>query len=319
VRAIVFDRFGGPEVLRLADDIPTPEPGPDEILIAVHAAGVNPVDWKIREGLRRDRFPHEPPIVPGWDAAGTVAAVGANVRQFSVGERVFAYCRKPVVKWGAYCEAIAVAAANAAHMPARLSFVEAAAVPLAALTAWQSLFDAGSLARGQSVLVHAGAGGVGGYAVQLARNAGASRIVATASAANRAYVLGLGANEVIDYRAGSFVETLGAGAVDVAFDTVGEAVQTASVEVVRPGGVMVSILALSDETKRAAAARGVRTEYVFVAPSGAQLQKIAALFDAGALVPPAIETLPLVEAAEAQRRSQAGHVRGKLVLRVREG
>jgi NADPH2:quinone reductase len=317
VRAILFDRFGGPEVLRLADDVPDPTPAADELVIAVHAAGVNPVDWKIREGLRRDRIPHELPIIPGWDAAGVVSAVGAEVRDFSVGERVFAYCRKPLVRWGTYCEAVAVAARHVARMPARLSFVEAAAIPLAALTAWQSLFDAAGLRAGQSVLVHAAAGGVGGFAVQLARHAGAARVVATASAPNHAYVRGLGATEVIDYRARPFHETLGGAAVDVAFDTVGGEVQTASVEVVRSGGVMVSLLALTDETRRVAEARGVRVEYVFVAPSGAQLAEIARLVEAGAIVPPAIEALPLAEAAEAQRRSQTGRVRGKLVLTVR--
>jgi len=316
VRAIVYDQFGGPEVLRLATDVPSPTPAPDEVLIAVHAAGVNPVDWKLREGLRRT-IPFEMPIIPGWDAAGVVSAVGAEVRELSVGERVYAYCRKPLVRWGCYCEDVAVAARNVARMPSRLSFVEAAAIPLAALTAWQSLFDAAGLRAGQSVLVHAASGGVGGYAIQLARHAGAAPIVATASAANEGYVRGLGATEVIDYRARPFVEALGAGAVDVAFDTVGGEVQTRSVEAVRPGGVLVSILALSDETKRAAEARGVRLEYVFVAPNGAQLAELARLVDAGALVPPAIETLPLAEAAEAQRRSQAGHVRGKLVLTVR--
>ena len=315
MRAVVIDAFGGPEVLREAE-LPTPVPGPDEVLIKLAATSVNPVDWKIREGMLAALFPHHFPLILGWDAAGTIAAVGERALGFAPGDKVFAYCRKPEVRWGTYAEYVTMAATAVAPMPAKLSFTEAACLPLVGLTAWQALFDAATLRRGQSVLIHAGAGGVGGLAIQFAKHAGAT-VLATASAANRDYVLGLGADHVIDYAREDFVKATRAvvpGGVDVVFATVGGETLRHSYAALRPGGFLVSIVDAPVEA--AGTERKVLQAFVFVSPNGRQLREIAALVEAGRVRPPAIEELTLADAAEAQIRSKAGHVRGKLALRI---
>lgn len=313
MRAMVIDDFGGREQLKLRE-LPDPVAGPGEVVIGIRVAGVNPVDTKIRQGLLKTRLPHQFPIIPGWDAAGTILETGAGADRFRPGERVFAYCRKPIVQWGAYAERIAVPESSVARMPKGASFEAAGVIPLAALTAWQSLFDAADLQKGQTVLIHAASGGVGHFAVQFAREHGA-RVIATAGPANLAFVKSLGADAVIDYRAGDFrdgVRRAAPGGVDVAFDTVGGAVQSASAEVVRRGGVLVSILAFEDES--AIAAHGVRPAYVFVRPDAMQLERIAALVDQGKLVPHIERIYPLASAAEAHERIESRHVCGKLAL-----
>lgn len=310
--AVSFDDFGSEDVLRYREH-PIPEPGPGEILIKVRAAGVNPVDWKIREGLLKTRMPHQFPIIPGWDVAGTVAALGPKCRRFKKGDAVYAYARKPVIKDGCYAEYVVLPEKNVALKPETLSFAEAASIPLAALTAWQSLFDAADLQKGQTVLIHAAAGGVGGFAVQLAKWKGA-RVIGTASAANHDYVRSLGADEVIDYTQTDFVEAARALApkgFDVVYDTVGEDVQIRSIPLVRKGGVLVTILAPKPEAQ---AAKQLRLRYVFVAPNAAQLKRLATLADSGKLKTHISAEFPLEQAAEAQRRSKAGHTRGKMVL-----
>lgn len=315
MRAIVIDQFGGRDQLHLAA-VPPPVPGKREVLIRVHAAGVNPVDWKIREGLLRTRMPHQFPIIPGWDVAGVIESTGPGARRFSPGDAVYAYARKPIIKDGTYAEYVAVPETSVARKPANLDFAEAAAVPLVALTAWQSLFDAAGLRRGQTVLIHAAAGGVGGFAVQLARWKGA-RIIATASAANHDFVRSLGAHEVVDYRTddvAAAVRRFAPDGVDVAYDTVGGEVQQRSAELVRPGGVLVSILAYADA--EAVRARGVEPKYVFVAPSAPQLARLAGLIERGRLKVTIAARLPLEQAAQAHEMIEAGHTRGKLVLTV---
>lgn len=312
MKAIVLDDFGPAELLQLRE-VRRPEPARGELLIRVRAAGVNPVDWKIREGLLKTRLPHQFPIIPGWDVAGTIAAVGPGCRRFRKGDAVYAYARKPIVKDGCYAEFVVLPEKNVAAKPRKMTFQQAASVPLAALTAWQSLFDAARLQKGQTVLIHAAAGGVGGFAVQLARWKGA-RVIATASRANHDYVKALGADEVIDYSAVDFVEAVRSFApqgVDVAYDTVGEDVQVRSTGVVRKGGVLVTILAPRPEAQ---SAKGIRLQYVFVAPNAAQLKRLAALADAGILKTHLAAVLPLAHAAEAHRMIQTGHTRGKIVL-----
>ena len=315
MRAMVIDGFGGADRLHPAE-MPAPAAAAGEVLIRVAAAGVNPVDWKIREGSLEALFPHRFPLILGWDAAGTIAALGDGVEGFAVGDRVWAYCRKPKVQGGTYAEFVVMTADAVAPMPVRLDFEQAASMPLVGLTSWQALFDTAALTSGQSVLIHAGAGGIGSMAVQLAKTAGAN-VVATASAANRVYVRELGADHVIDYTAGDFVSATRAlfpDGVDVVFDTIGGETQTRSYRVLRRGGFLVSIV---DEPSEEEAARaGVRQAFVFVSPSGTQLRRIAALVDEGKIRPPAITAMPLAQAAEAQRLSQQGHVRGKIVLQV---
>jgi NADPH:quinone reductase-like Zn-dependent oxidoreductase len=318
MRTIAIESFGGAERLTPMD-LPTPVPQAGEVLIAVRCAGVNPVDWKIREGQLKKHFQHEFPLIPGWEAAGIVNAVGGNVREFKIGDRVYAYCRKPIVQWGAYAEFVAMAADAVAPMPANLSFAQAAGIPLAGLTAWQSVIGAAQLARGKAILVHAGAGGVGGMAVQFARHVGAT-VYSTATRRNHGYVTGLGAHHVVDYAAEDFaaaVKRLCPSGVDVVFDTVGGEVQARSYEAIKPGGTLVSIVDPPDEAF--AAKRQVRAVYVFVSPDGQQLREIARLIEAGAVKPPHVEEMALDQAAAAQEKSRAGHVVGKIVLRVSPG
>ncbi len=316
MRAIALTAYGGPEQLQLME-LPTPVPADDEVLIEVVCAGVNPVDWKIREGRLKERMPNAFPLIPGWDAAGTVAAVGRNVSTFKGGERVFAYCRKPVIQWGTYAEYVTMDAAHVAPMPANLDFAQAAAIPLAGLTAWQSLFDSACLDRGQRVLIHAGAGGVGSLAIQLARHVGAT-VYTTASASNHDYVRSLGADHAIDYTREDFVaamQRLVPDGVDVVYDTVGGEVYRRSYAVLKRGGYLVSILEQPDDALMAH--HGVRAGYVFVRPDGEQLGALAYLIETGAVRAPQIEELPLTDAATAQEKNRARHVRGKIVLRIR--
>ncbi len=316
MKAMVIDSFGGPEVLRAAD-VPAPEPEENDVLIEVAYTGVNPVDWKIREGMLSGMFPHEFPVILGWDAAGTVKGVGKNVTEFRTGDRVYAYCRKPKVKDGTYAEFVAMDQAAVAPVPENLTFAEAASIPLAGLTAWQSLFEATKVKAGEKVLIHAGAGGVGSLAIQFAKYACAT-VYTTASRVNHDYVQSLGADVPIDYTKESFVDVLRKmepGGIDLVYDAVGGDVQRQSYEVLKKGGRLVAIVnpPVSEEARR----YGVEASHVFVTPDGEQLRRIGALLESGAAKPPVIEELRLEEAAEAQRRSQEGHVRGKIVLKIR--
>jgi NADPH:quinone reductase-like Zn-dependent oxidoreductase len=292
MKAIAIEEYGGREKLKVMD-VPKPVPQPGEVLIRIMAAGVNPVDCKIRQGYLKDRLPNRFPLIPGWDAAGV------------------AYCRKPVIQHGTYAEYVSVPETYVAAKPRNLSFEEAASIPLAALTAYQSLFDAAGLGRGQNVLIHAAAGGVGGFAVQLARDRGAT-IWATASRKNHEYVRGLGAHHVIDYTACDFREK--ARNMDVVFDTVGGDVQIRSADCVKKGGVLVSILAYQDEA--ALKAKGIVTKYVFVTPNASQLAELAAMAEQGRLKTHLAAVFPLEEAAQAHEMIESRHTRGKIVLRT---
>jgi NADPH2:quinone reductase len=316
LKAIAIDAFGGIERLRLVTLL-DPRPAPGEVLIAVEYAGVNPVDWKVREGMLADMLPHRFPIVPGWDAAGTIRAVGEGVADFAPGDRVYAYCRKPEVHLGTYAELVAVPAAVTARIPDNLSFASAATIPLAGLTAWQSLFDTAHLTAGEKVLIHAGAGGVGSLAIQFAKHAGAT-VFTTSSRKNHDYVRGLGADAAIDYREESFVDRVKALApegIDVVFDTIGGEVQGNSYRVLKPGGRLVSVISIPDAG--AAGRPDVKADFVFVSPDGNQLREISTLLEGGAIQPPSYKLMKLEEAAKAQELSRAGHVRGKIILKVR--
>jgi NADPH:quinone reductase-like Zn-dependent oxidoreductase len=308
VRAIGIHEFGGRDKLQLLD-LPEPKVPPDFVKIRVHAAGVNPVDWKIREGRSEPRFPVVFPVVPGWDAAGIVAEVGPAVTEFAPGDEVHAYCRKHFLGEGTYAEFVSVPDAYVARKPESLSFEQASAIPLAGLTAYQALFRAAGLTAGERVLVSAAAGGVGSFAVQLAVDAGAG-VIGVASEPHRDRVLELGAYEVID-RARDVVDAvlqIVPEGVDVVFDLYGD---ERLGDAVRDGGRLVSIAAPPSYR-----ARGVVSSYVFVRPDGEQLEELAALADDGRLVVDLAEVLPLEQAARAQELSEGGHVRGKLVLRV---
>lgn len=319
MQAIVIDRFGGPELMALRE-IARPVPADDEVLIRIDYAGVNPVDWKIREGLMAHLFAHHFPLTLGWDASGVIVEVGGQVAPERVGERVFAYCRqygKPV-EHGTYAQFVALPSAMAVAAPANLSAAQAAAVPLPALTAWQGLFDAGRLQAGQTVLVLGGAGGVGSMALQLARQAGA-RVLTAASAANHDYVASLGAHAAIDYRGDALPHALGRlapGGVDLVFDCVGGAYLQQGPHLLRPGGRMVSIAGIPDEG--IAAALGVHAGRIVATANPAQLEEVARRLQAGILVAPPVQGMALADVALAHARSKQGHVRGKIVLRVDE-
>lgn len=315
MRAMAIQAFGGPEQLRLLD-LPDPSPGAGEVLIQIVSSGVNPVDWKLVAGYLKEAFPYRFPLVPGWECAGKVEAIGPGVELFRKGDKVWAYARKPELHDGTYGELITLSAEAVAIVPKKLLFEEAAGVPLTGLTSWQTLRLQGDVTEGAVVLVHAAAGGLGHLAVQIARAAGA-RVVGTTSSRNREFVLGLGAEEIVDYTRENFVEAirrLYPEGVDVVLDTMGGEIQTRSLELLKRGGRLVSVISPPDPAQ--CAAHGVRPDYVFVEPSGEQLRALSALVEKGQLKPHVSKIYPLADAAAALRESAAGHVRGKLVLNL---
>jgi NADPH:quinone reductase-like Zn-dependent oxidoreductase len=285
MKAIRVAQYGQPEGLAF-EDIPSPVPGKNEVLIEVAGSGVNPVDWKVLSGAMKAFIPLQLPYTPGVEVAGRVAAVGEGVTAFSVGDEVFGFIN--IV--GGYATEAVASVDRLARRPSRLPALQAAGVSAVALTAWQALHEHGQIKAGQRVLIHGAAGGVGSLAVQLARIAGAA-VIATASAGNHDYLRGLGATEVVDLIGG---------------DT-----QARSWSVLKPGGVLVSPVSPPDATKaQAVAATG---KHFATRSDGAQLEQIAALFESGELVIE-VDVLPLSQAEEALRRSLSGHTRGKLVL-----
>jgi NADPH:quinone reductase-like Zn-dependent oxidoreductase len=310
MKAVVIETYGAPEVLQVRE-VPRPLPAEGEVRIRIHAASINPVDTKVRSGNSLAGQYGARPVVLGWDVSGVVDVVGAGVDRFAVGDEVYGMIRFPE-EGKAYAEYATAPAEHLARKPKRLSHVEAAAVPLAALTAWQALFEAGDLQPGQRVLIHAAAGGVGHFAVQLARWKGAS-VVGTASAPKTEFVRGLGAGEVVDYTAGPFEERV--APVDVVLDSLGGEVQQRSLRVLKPGGILITILGLAVDPK-AAEERGVRVGRILVRPSADQLSELAELIDAGEVTPHVAATFPLAAAAEAHRHSETGRTQGKIVLEV---
>jgi NADPH:quinone reductase-like Zn-dependent oxidoreductase len=308
MRAVRVHGYGGPGVLRL-DRVPVPDPGPGELRVAVAAAGVNPIDWKVRSGYLAEYLPHALPLTLGWDLAGRVDAVGPGVDGFAVGDRVMA--RMDGMRDGAYAQFAVVRADHATPTPPGLPDDAAAALPMAALTAWQALVDEAEVRPGQTVLIHGAAGGVGHLAVQLAAARGA-RVVATAAEDAHGFVRGLGAESVLDPRAARFEDRV--RAADAVVDLVGSDVYHRSFGVLRPGGVVVSTVAFPDQAE--AARHGVRAAFVDNGPNGVRLREIAAMAEVGALRPSIQQTFPLAEARRAHEVGEAGHLRGKLVLRV---
>lgn len=308
MQALRIHGYGGPEVLVL-EEAPRPSPGEGELLVRIHAAAVNPVDWKIREGHLKDMLHHKLPLIMGWDMSGTVVETGHGATRFEAGDEVFS--RPDIMRDGTYAEYIVVRETEVALKPKTLDHLHAAAIPLAATTAWQALFDAAGLSQGQKVLIHAASGGVGSFAVQLAKWKGAY-VIGTASARNHDYLRSLGADEVVDYRAVRFEEAV--RDVDVVFDTMGGETQERSWKVLKPGGILVSIL--SPPSAETAAAHGLRQTFVFMQPNAAELTAMAKLVDAGKLKVLVETIVPLAEAKRAQELNRMGHTRGKIVLKV---
>ncbi|MFG3044005.1 NADP-dependent oxidoreductase [Streptomyces sp. NPDC048241] len=310
MRAISQDEYGTPEVLK-ETELPRPEPGPSEILVAVRAAGLNPTDWKHRTG---GLFLDQLPLVLGWDVSGVVEAVGYGVTLFKPGDEVFGMLPYPYGV-GAHAEYVTGPARAFTHKPSAIDHIQAGALPLAALTAYQALVDTAQVRPGQRVLVHAAAGGVGHLAVQIAKSLGAY-VIGTASEPKHEFLRSLGADEVIDYRSVDFRDAVGDG-VDVVLDTISGDTRVRSLEVLRPGGVLVSLLPGTDPEEPAKAeARGVRVETLLVEADQAGMRAVAELAASGALRAHVEGVYPLAEAAKAHAVGETGRVTGKLVLTV---
>lgn len=309
MRAVVIDGFGPADRLRAAD-LPVPAPGPAEVLVRVRAAGINAIDWFTRagEGVGVPAFP----AVLGWDVSGEVVSTGAGVTRWRAGDEVFGMLRFPALA-GGYAQYVVAPADQLAAKPADVDHVTAAAVPMPAVTAWQTLFEQAKLAAGQRVLIHGAAGGVGHLAVQLAKVAGAE-VLGTASARNHAFLTGLGADGLVDYateRVGDAVS-----GADVVVDTRGGAGSVELLDALRPGGIIVTLKGQDPDLDEAAARRGLRTGYEYVAPDAGALDNVASLLGAGRLRVALQRVLPLDEVAGAHREGESGHVRGRLVLEV---
>src|SRR3954454_16584914 len=314
MKAIRIHNYGGPEALQY-EVAPRPEPQAGEVLIRVHATGVNPIDWKVREGHMKDFWPHKFPLILGWDLSGVVEKLGpspAAAGRFKIGDEV--YSLPDPTRNGAYADYIVVRESEISLKPKSLHHPRAAAVPLAGLTAWQSLFETAQLQPGQRVLIHAGSGGVGHFAVQLAKWKGA-HVFATASTKNQDLLRELGVDKAIDYTQQRFEDI--ARNVDIVLDTIGGETQERSWSVLKKGGNLVSLVQPPSEEK--AKELGVRAAFVAGHPSGAQLAEIAKIIDSGKLAPVIDRILPLSEARRAHEVSQSGHTRGKITLRVKNG
>ncbi|MDI3257005.1 MAG: NADP-dependent oxidoreductase [Kyrpidia sp.] len=309
MKAVVIDGYGNRDQLKLTD-MPMPELRDTDVLIEIHAASVNPVDWKIRRGYLRNRLNHRLPLILGWDAAGIVKKVGPRVTRFKKGDAVFT--RPDIERNGTYAEYVAVDESLVAHKPARLSFEEAASVPLAALTAREALIDHAGVKVGDTVLIHAGAGGVGSYAIQIARTLGA-RVITTVSGRNVEFAGQLGADRVIDYTVEDFTQSV--RDADVVFDTVGGEVQTRSMDVLKKGGILVSVIQPPDQTL--AQQKGIRSAYFFLQPDGEKLAQIGKWIDEGKIGPVVGAVFSLEDVVRAHELSESGHARGKIVLKVR--
>ncbi|ONI83347.1 NADPH:quinone reductase [Saccharothrix sp. ALI-22-I] len=309
MRAVMVEAFGEPEVMRVVD-VARPEPASDEILVEVRAAGVNPADWKVR----RNGYWLTAPWVPGWDVSGVVVSVPAGENRFAVGDEVFGMPHFPRPA-GAYAEYVAAPARHFARKPATVDHVHAAALPMAALTAWQTLTEAAHIKPGDRVLIHAAAGGVGHLAVQIAKTLGAW-VIGTASAGKHDLLRELGADELVDYRTADFGDLR---EVDVVVDLIGgDDYESRSMRVLKPGGLYIGMTnpgALPD-LQAAAEKLGVRAATVFVAPDHAVLERVAELVERGEVKVLIAETFPLEDVVKAHELGEANRTTGKIVLTV---
>lgn len=333
MKAFFINRYGKSDVLRLGE-LPEPTPGDDDVLVQIHAAGVNPVDHKIRDGEFKLLLPYEMPLILGTDMAGVVVRVGSRVRRFKVGDEV--YARSDDDRIGTFAERIVVKEDSLALKPANLSMEEAASIPLVALTAWQTLVEKGGLKKGQKVLIHAGSGGVGTIAIQVARHFGAT-VATTASAVNAGMLKELGADIVIDYKKDDFSAKL--KGYDLVIDTQGGDTLKRSLRVLKPGGKLIGIAGppdpdfaklrgmnglvslvmrlLSYGIRNAARRSGTSYSFHFMTANGQQLAEIARLIEAGHIRPVVDRIFPFEETKQALDYVETGRTRGKAVIKVR--
>jgi NADPH:quinone reductase-like Zn-dependent oxidoreductase len=308
MKAIVVHEYGAPEVAKY-EDAPRPEPKENEALVRVIACGVNPADPLIVSGKYAREFGTHLPLVPGYDVAGVVEKIGANVTRFKIGDAVYGY---PLFG-GGWAEYAVVTESEAAPKPKSLTFVQVAAVPMGALTAWQALLSDAKLTAGQTVLIHGGSGGVGSFAIQIAKARGA-KVIATASSANQDLLKELGADIAIDYTKQKFEDV--AKDVDVVLDSVGRDTLVRSYAVVKKGGVLATLVSRLDEAELAK--RGIRGVNVAVKPDADDLAAIAKLIDEKKIKPVVTQTLPLTDAVKALEQAETHHTRGKIVLKITE-
>lgn len=333
MRAIIAERYGGPEVLELADDIPVPQPGPNGVLVRVHATSINPLDWKLRAGWFSGLWKLRFPVIWGCDVSGVVETIGSAVTLFKPGQQVYGFKQGKVGQTyrGTYAEYAVLPENTLALKPGALTHRQAAAVPLAATTAWQALVSQGKIKPGSKVVVHAAAGGVGVFAVQIAKSFGAF-VAATAGPNNLEFLRQLGADKVIDYTRERMEDHL--SGFDVVLDGVGEAVWASSLRVLRTGGRLITLaiptphgptsrlrfLSTAIASLLPATTRALLRRKAFlmtqVKPRGGDLEKISALIEAGKLKPVVERTYSFDQISEAHRESENGHVRGKLVLEL---
>jgi NADPH:quinone reductase-like Zn-dependent oxidoreductase len=308
MKAVRIHEYGNAGVLKF-EEAPLPIIGATDVLVRVVAASVNPVDWKIRAGYLKEMIPYAMPLTLGWDVSGIVEAIGANVRRFKFGDAVFS--RPDIKRNGTYAEFVAIRESELAFKPLTISHAESASIPLAGITAWEVLISTANVQAGQKVLIHAGSGGVGTLAIQLAKSRGAY-VIATTSGKNSALVKSLGADEVIDYKTQKFSELV--HDADVVFDTLGGEVQESSWSVLKRGGMLVSIVSPPSADK--AKELGVKSAFVFIEPSAVILEQLAKLVDTGKVRPVIGAEFALKNLAQAHTLSESGRSVGKIVIHV---
>lgn len=310
MRAAYYNEFGGPKAVR-SGKIELPGLKEGEVLIKIKAAGVNPVDAVITKGYYKDMMPYSFPIIPGWDLAGVIEDRGHAARRFEVGEEVFAYARRPEVKWGTFAEYIVIPDSYLAKRPQNISAEAAAAIPLAGLTAYQSLYKAGNLSKGKKLLILGSSGGVGSFAIQLAKAKGAE-VIGVASSKNHDYMRSLGADHTIDYKdqdIGETVKEIYPEGVDLIFDcTSGDSLQQ-SLKCLKDSGKLVSLLNRGEDLDKK-----IDFEFVFVEPNAKQLEHLRELVEDGKLKVDVRKTFSLDEASEALEQIQSLHTTGKIVV-----
>lgn len=334
MKASIIRKYGGNEVIEFVEDFPKPEVGDDEILIEMRAASVNPIDWKVMKGDTKILFDYKMPHVLGNDGSGVVVQVGANANKFKVGDEVYFRPGKQKIV-GTFAEFCSVKQNEAAIKPKNLTFEEAAGIPLVGLTSWQALFDLGNLQKGQKVLIHAGSGGVGSIAIQLAKNVGAE-VATTTSTVNVDLVKSLGADVVIDYKKENFQDKL--SGYDLVFDTLGGKTRDESYKVLKPGGILVSVFGVpttdvADEyglnfiikslffllnMKNSSTAKKykVNYKYLLMHANGEQLGKITKLIEEKKVRPLVDKTFPLKDVKEAFAYQQTGRAKGKIIIKI---
>ena len=319
MKAVFYNHHGDADVLQFGER-PTPEPGPDQVLVQVAATSVNPIDRRLRAGELQEYITRTFPVIPGWDLAGRIVEVGANVSDWQVGDDVIGLAFTWSIQHGTYAEYVPVDASAIAAKPAGIPFLQAAALPLVSLTAWQSLVEFAELKAGQTVLIQAGAGGLGSVAIPIAKHLGAT-VYTTTSQANIDYVRGLGADHIIDYRNEDYetvIREQQPDGVDVILEALlGNGTAEAAIRLVKSGGV-VAYMNNEAPSLPDVSERNIKTEFIHHRADGAMLAELATLYASGALKIPRTQVMPLDAAQQAHRQSESGHTCGKVVLQVQE-